>query len=309
MELLLPWTFYLIIAIFGSLIIYPKVTDFIVWIFWALILLSVLAAILFKRKDLIEKVKEKNLADYKIAQKILAVYDNFLANPPNLLRISDSRAITEDGWRPIRVDYHLDQALKAEITGTISGSWSGFLAGSFSGEIRGDMSGRATPELFNESTFVLFQKGNQTLRLISPSMKTCREISNQFFKQLLYFYGRDSHSGMVVQAMGWGHVIPWKEGTQTPITKLFDSWEVNPSHVHDRLTASLSLPFEDRPIVKIQGLPIKEGVVLGYTIALGQEPPKILFPMEVIQELSRHLAPVIGVELLSGKSVAMLYLK
>lgn len=302
----LPGTFYIIIAFFGSIIIYETQNNFVAWIFWILILLFGLMTILLYRHSLIEKIKEANLMDYEMAQKILVVRDNFLANPPNLSKVSDHRAIEEDGWRPIRVDYHLDQTLKADITGTVNGTWFGLFVGSFKGEIKADMSGRAMPELFNESTFILFQKGSQTMRLISPSVKTCREISYRIFEELLGVYNKDSHSGRAIQALGWGKDIPWKKEAQTPATKLLDSWEINPSHIHDRLTASLDLPFEERPIVKIKGIPIKEGVILGCTIALNQEPPKILFPMEFIWDLSRRLSPIFGVELLSGKPIELL---
>lgn len=298
--------FLIIVAVVGSLIIAANTKDFIIWFFWSIILLLILVAILFKRNSRIERYKERNLEDYVLAQKILAFRDNFLANPPNLAKVSDQRAITEDGWRPIRVDYHLDQVLKAEIAGTISGSWFGLIMGSFEGEFKGSMSGRATPELFNESTFILLQKGNQTLRIISPSVKTCKEISYQFFNELLNYYGKNSHSGYAIQAIGWGKGILWKKGSQIPTTKLIDSWEVNPSHIHDRLTASLSLPFEERPVVRIRGAPIKEGVMLGYTIALGQEPDKVLFPIEFVWELSRRLAPILGIELSAENTTKLL---
>jgi hypothetical protein len=298
------WFFCALIIISPFLYSYTK--NVIVWIVWALVFLGSILFILIKIERITEGIKEKNLTDYNKALKILKVRDKFLAFPPNLLRVSDPRAIRESGWRPIRVDYHLDQKVSGEIKGKLSGSWAGLLFGGFSGTFEGELKGKSVPDLFNESTFILFQKGDQTMRLICPSVKTCQEISLQIFAGILGVYGF-SHSGYAIRAMGWGTKIFWQKGEQASVMKLLGGNDINPSHIHDRLSASLNLPFEERSVVEVQGIPLKEGIILGCTIVIDNEPPKILFPIEFIQELSRHLAPIVGQELLpSGVAPGLL---
>lgn len=186
------------------------------------------------------------------------------------------------------------------------GQWAGLLVGSFWGTIEGEIAGKTAPKLFDESTFVLLQKENETMRLISPSVETAREITYQVFDRLLNIYGKHSHSWLAVRTIGWGERFPWRKENQIPATKPLDNWEINPSHIHDRLMASLNLPFEERPTVKIQGVPLKKGIILGCTISLNQEPPKILFPLEFIRDLSRRLAPVAEKELLPKEPAKLL---
>lgn len=254
------------------------INDLIYWIAYGSILVLFSSLLIYKKYRDLEKIRIFNYEDYQRSEKILNFFNEFSKKMPEILTISSEKKITENGWRPTKVTFFSDQTITAKLKGDFSGDWNGFFSGSFDGIINGKIEGDVKQNLIDQGVIVILEKDNKVLRLIGLNINICKEY---FRNTLENYYGSCSFSGEALNAC---------------INRFLDTWNPNPSNVFDRIDSCLKNPFEERPTVTIHGVSLGKGVIGAYSIALNDEKPEIVFPIELIFKLLKDFKEVIILE-------------
>jgi len=263
----LIFVLFVVVAGFGGIFL----RDLIYWIAYGLTTSLLLFLLLYKRHQDLEKIKIANYDDYQKALKIEAFFDKFQKNIPEIIEVLNPKKVEKEGWRPKKVTFFSDQTIDAKVNGSFSGDWNGLFAGPFKGTLTGDIKGDIKQNLINQGVIVILEKGDNVLRLVGLNPEICKKaLSNTLTK----YYGSFTFSGQMIYDC---------------LTEFFEKWNLNASNVFDRIENSLEKPFEKRPTIAVKGISLGFGVVGAYSIALDGEPFKVVFPAELVSQLSREV--------------------
>jgi len=252
----------------------------------------------FKNMDTRYRV---NINDYAQALEIRKAHKEIISFQRNWARDKKNYAFAAKtneenrGWKVLRVEYQLDQKMKGTLEGTIEGMFAGLLAGSFSGSFSGTMAGDIVPQLYNESSFLVLAKGDKTIRVICPSLNTIKNSLESIQTRFNNNYPIYSYSWWAANEM----LDPQHES----ISNFLKSDIFNPSLVHDELSLMIANTpdLQSRPDITVSGVTLKDKIILGTDISYNGK-PYLLFPKDVVQQLSESLGNIPTVRIESGKS-------
>lgn len=229
------------------------------------------------------EILEENARDWEFSQQILGIRDELLANPPNPLAPEHPSMKELEGWRPLEVRYFPDESTVGDILGAIEGTFYGtafiVLRGAFEASIKAGIATETSPRLLGENVNALLKKDGEVLRIISPSIGLLRQMLHRAKEELSKGVKESTHTlGALDEVFG---------GSPRSLLILFEN--LNTSRLNDLIAASVKLPFEERPALRVIGLEVKPGVFLAFTAEQERGKPLALFPVNLLQDLGKRL--------------------
>ena len=222
------------------------------------------------------RILRHNREDYELGEKLNRALAKFESVDASTYPVTGE--VVED-MRPYRVEYHMSDSLRGELTGQMSGggifSWSG----SFSASLRGSV----TPNLLDTSNvaFLRNDKG-ETMRVLLPSPGGIRESLWQAYEWYLEGINYDTpHTKAALDAFCRG--VGWRLATITPQAAIIDRIDV----------ACRELAFADRPTVRVVGRSLGDGIMVAGKLSVGDKEGVIL-PVNLFEEITGSIAGLIS---------------
>ncbi|MFA5871816.1 MAG: hypothetical protein WC858_03750 [Parcubacteria group bacterium] len=207
-----------------------------------------------------EKILQQNEIDYVKSLALKSLLEAFVKPELNEYPVLGNEY--QAGWRPFRVEHHLSNFLRGEMSGKVC-----------------LVRGMIIPNLLDHSSVIFLKNGENTLRVLIPSPRTAKELLVRTLEHWLRELPKDSHTYEVLRQFA-----------------VDDENFVNQlSHpqIIDSLDAACELPFESRPEVIVRGEEIQGGIVLATSMQFNEK-AAIFLPSGFFRELTEKIHPFIG---------------
>lgn len=214
------------------------------------------------------KVEMQNEADYHMS---LAIAEAFQSFEQAALTINPDDVDPEflGRWQPFRVDYAMSQAERSTIEGY-----------SFYGSITATISGQMQPRLLDTSSLLFLRDGGQTLRAVIMSPDATRLL----LSELLGDWRKQFDEGTYC----WQVIKEFEDFGSLTAKRLLPNQKSL-----DRLAASCDDPLERRPVVRVWGTAVVEGVVIASTLEVNGEQVAFL-PSGYFRAFAAAMRPFVG---------------
>jgi hypothetical protein len=215
------------------------------------------------------RLLEFNRMDFEQSQCLRERIDEAVSEPV------DQSSVLLEHLRLGEISRHFDQVIRAQFEFWLTPG----------GKTKGELIGSARSDLLNDGLFAVLERGDgadlETVRVVTPSEEATREYIRALGKEFAdAMGGEDTHRGRVIKDAA---------------DELARHIQPSTSVASDLLTAILRMPRRDRPAVLVTGQYVKEGVLLGESIRVGDRKPFTLFPVSAVAHLQRcFLVPGAG---------------
>lgn len=236
----------------------------------------------WKVNQIRRKIIKENVRDWELAQRVFAVQDELITNPPDPLDPQHPKMNELEGWKPFEVRFIPDESTVGDIAGAMEGTFYGAaffgFRGAFQASIDAAIATETSPRLLGENVNVLLIKDGEILRVISPSIGLLKQMLIRAKEELSEGIEIGTHFLSALEEV-------FGDGPKS-LLALFDS--LNSSRFNDLMVVSLRFPLEDRPAVRINGLEVKPGVFLAFTAETEKDKRLALFPVNLLRELEKQ---------------------
>ncbi|MCK5393578.1 MAG: metallophosphoesterase, partial [Candidatus Omnitrophica bacterium] len=250
-------------------------------------LFGLIPYISMKRNE--KKVKEENREDYNRSLVVKKVQKEILKSGAELnTPIHGVQTVERNvagGWKLHNSNSQFDQVSWGKVEGDIEGTFS-VLGGRFSGNVNADFRSKTTPKLHDEGIFFKLRKGDQVIRIISPSVGVIETVVGEYVSNLADKYPEGSHTNIAIKSMADGF---------DPITDILD--QLNPSYIQDTLELISKSDADGVGFVGVEAfLSRKKNILWGFNILLKNQEDGLvkqpLFPVNTLQSIFEKLEPL-----------------
>ncbi len=205
------------------------------------------------------RVLLENALDYRRSQQLERALAQFTNADVAQMSVAETPIGTD--WRPFRVEHTLSGSLRGDYCG-------------------GRVSGRVSPNLL-ESSSVLFLQGvdGKTLRALIPNQNTAREMLA---------------TALTAWASSAGYTGYWHDNTHLgKVIREFEmarGWSDGLAHaqVIDMIDASCEKSIEERPVIRVMGKLLQDGVALATALEVNGA-TRVLLPTRFFLQLAANV--------------------